>query len=291
MSADDRNGPYLEAVRRGFMVARELGQGCGPVHLLVGVAEGDGPAAAALHPGQGRSLRAIVAGEGAARAAGGYVQMQSQSGALALAKSRGERVSPEHLLIALIDQATAPVLDALTAAGLDPAAVRQAAAAAIGAPGLPPIHLPPLTPAGTADRPPLPVADLDPRAWAALIGKVHGPAGREALLHLERSEAWRLADRLGLDEDQRYSLLSQHAGAVAAQVDQARPEFERDRVRARAEMLARRQQRLRRRGARAFLYRNVLAGWAAWFSNRRVGLRDRWFRLRTMSAYRGAPQP
>jgi hypothetical protein len=122
MSADDRNGPYLEAVRRGFMVARELGQGCGPVHLLVGVAEGDGPAAAALRPGQGRSLRAIVAGEGAARAAGGYVQMQSQSGALSLAKSRGERVSPEHLLIALIDQATAPVLDALTAAGLDPAA-------------------------------------------------------------------------------------------------------------------------------------------------------------------------
>ena len=37
--------------------------------------------------------------------------------------------------------------------------------------------------------------------------------------------------------------------------------------------------------------RNVTVGWGTWFGNRRVGLRDRWFRLRTSSSYRGAPQP
>jgi hypothetical protein len=28
-----------------------------------------------------------------------------------------------------------------------------------------------------------------------------------------------------------------------------------------------------------------------WLRNRQTGLRDRWFRLRTMRYYRGAPQP
>ena len=37
--------------------------------------------------------------------------------------------------------------------------------------------------------------------------------------------------------------------------------------------------------------RGVTVGWATWFGNRQVGLRDRWFRLRTSWHYRGCPAP
>jgi hypothetical protein len=313
MAHDEMSGPYLEAIRRGFMLARELDQPCGPAHLLVGVAEGEGPAAAALGPGQGRSLRAaitIVTADPEARgpATGyspygglGHLHMQAQGAAMALAESRDERVAAEHLLIALLDQGTAPVLEVLSRAGLDPVTVRQAAATAIGAPGLPPIELPALTPAGTMDRAPLPVSELDDRAWAALrwrqdhlpVGKLHRPSDREALLHLERDEAWRVADRLDLDDDQRYSLISHHASEVGRRVERARPDLvtppsARDRAQARATALARRH---RRRPGRTVALRNVTVGWGVWFGNRRRGLRDRWFRLRTTGSYRGAPQP
>ena len=319
MAHDEMSGPYLEAIRRGFLLARELDQRCGPAHLLVGVAEGDGPAAAALDPGQGRSLRAVVTADaGAADADSRHRGTRRRDGRLpltadsatgtcrrrappmALAESRGERVGAEHLLIALLDQGTASVLEALGRAGLDPATVRRAAATAIGAPGLPPIELPPLTPAGTMDRAPLPVAELDDRAWAALrwrqdhlpVGRLHRPSDREALLHLERNEAWRVADRLALDDDQRYSLISHHADEVGRRVERACPDLPqppspRDRAQARAVALARRH---RRRPGRAVALRNLTVGWGTWFGNRRVGLRDRWFRLRTTSSYRGAPQ-
>ena len=226
--------------------------------------------------------------------------MQAQSAAMALAESRGEPVGAEHLLIALIDQGTRPVLEALSRAGLDAGTVRHAAATAIGAPGLPPIELPARTPAGTLDRAPLPVSDLDERAWTALrwrqdhlpVGRLHRPSDREALLHLERNEAWRVADRLALDDDQRYSLISHHASEVGRRVERARPDLPktpsaRDRAQARAVALSRRH---RRRPGRTFALRNVTVGWGTWFDNRRVGLRDRWFRLRTTSSYRGAPQ-
>jgi hypothetical protein len=313
MAHDEMSGPYLEAIRRGFLLAHELGQRCGPAHLLVGVAEGDGPAAAALDPGQGRSLRGVVTADTVAADAGapggmagsrsggpGHRHLQAQGAAMALAESRGERVGAEHLLIALLDQGTASVLEALGRAGLDPATVRRAAATAIGTPGLAPIELPPLTPAGTMDRAPLPVAELDERAWAALrwrqdhlpVGRLHRPSDREALLHLERNEAWRVADRLALDDDQRYSLISHHADEVGRRVERACPDLPqppsaRDRAQARAVALARRH---RRRPGRTVALRNLTVGWGTWFGNRRVGLRDRWFRLRTTSSYRGAPQ-
>ena len=314
MSSAANSDPYMEAIQHGFGFARALGLRCAPAHLLVGVADGRGAAATALRPGAGRQpIRALVAalpgtgagdGAGARPGSGGYVQMQAQSGALGLAKSRNQHVSPEHLLIALIDQATGPVLDVIRRAGLDPAEVRQAATAAIGAPGLPPIELPPLTPAGTLDRPPLPVAELNDRAWTWLrwrqdhlpIDRLRRPADREALLHLERAATWQLADRLSLGDDQRYSLLSQHDQAVAERVNQQRPGLDQrpsreERAGARAVALTRRYRRWRRYRIFSFSLRNVTVGWAAWFGNRRVGLRDRWFRLRTMSAYRGAPQP
>jgi hypothetical protein len=309
MAHDETSGPYLEAIRRGFLLAHELGQRCGPAHLLVGVAEGDGPAAAALDPGQGRSLGGVVAAvpgtpgdgvSGSPYGGLGHLHLQAQGAAMALAESRGEPVGAEHLLIVLIDQGTAPVLEALSRAGLDAGTVRQAAATAIGAPGLPPIELPALTPAGTLDRAPLPVSDLDDRAWTALrwrqdhlpVGRLHRASDREALLHLERNEAWRVADRLALDQDQRYSLISHHASEVGRRLERARsdlpkPPSARDRAQARAVALSRRH---RPRPGRTFPLRNVTVGWGAWMDNRRVGLRDRWFRLRTTSSYRGAPQ-
>jgi hypothetical protein len=314
MGHDELSTPYLEAIRRGFRCAHELDQPCGPVHLLVGVAEGDGPAAAALDPGPGASLRAAIAADPAATvnaAVGrspygglGHLHMQAQGAAMSLAEARSEPVRAEHLLIALLDQATSPVLDALSRAGLDLAVARRAAATAIGAPGLPPIDLPPLTPAGTMDRAPLPVAELDGRAWDALrwrqehlpVGRLRRRSDREALLHLERDEAWRLADRLALDDDQRHSLASHHASAVGRRVDRSRPELlgaptARDRAQARATALSRRHRRHRGGRGLALTLRNVTAGWGAWFGNRRAGVRDRWFRLRTISSYRGAPQP
>ena len=319
MADNEMNGPYLEAIRRGFLLAHELGQRCGPAHLLVGVAQGDGPAAAALDPGQGRSLTDVVTADAGAPDAGaadagapggglagsrygglGHRHMQAQRAAMALAESRGEPVGAEHLLIALLDQGTEPVREVLSQAGLDPAAVREAAATAIGARGLPPIELPPLAPAGTMDRAPLPVAELDGRAWAALrwrqdhlpVGRLRRPSDRDALLHLERNEAWRVAGRLALDDDQRYSLISQHASEVGRRVERARPDLPpppspRDRAQARAVAVARRR---RPRPGRTVALRNVTVGWGTWLGNRRVGLRDRWFRLRTTSSYRGAPQ-
>jgi hypothetical protein len=310
MGHHEMSTPYLEAIRRGFSLAHELDQRCGPVHLLAGIAEGEGPAAAALDPGHGTPLRAVITADSqAGRAAAGssphggvgHLHMQAQGAAMALAESRGEEVGAEHLLLALLDQGTAPVLGALDRAGLDPGTVRQAAATAIGAPDLPPVDLPAPTPAGTLDRAPLPVSELDGRAWTALrwrqdhlpVGKLHRPSDREALLNLERAEAWRTADRFAVDDDQRFSLISHHASEVGRRVERARPDLlgapsAQDRAQARATALA---PGHRRRPGRTRALRNITVGWGAWFGNRRVGIRDRWFRLRTITSYRGAPQP
>jgi Clp amino terminal domain, pathogenicity island component len=276
--------PYLEAIQRGFQLARELDRGCGPVHFLAGIAGGSGAAAAALDTGQGPSVREVVAaipGDGA-----GYLHMQAQGAAVALAESLGQRAGPEHLLTALLDQGTPEVRQALDRAGLDAATVRRAALAAIGAADRPPLVLPPLPPAGTMDRPALPVADLDGRAWSALRWRQdHLPLDRlrrrsdwEALRQLERNAAWRLAERLGLDDDQRYSLVWQHADQVGQRMTTARPDLSR-------------RPGVSRRMPRRPAFLNVTVGWGMWLRNRRVNVRDRWFRLRTLRYYRGAPQP
>lgn len=285
---DEPDGAYLEAMRRGFEFARELHQACGPVHVLVGISEGSGPAAAALGTGPGPSLRTVVAGaDDAARSGAGYLHAQAQEAATWLARSLGQAPSAEHLLIALLDQGTTDVLRALGRARLDPGAVRLAALAAIGAPaGQPPVALPSLTPAGTLDRPPLPVADLDRQAWTVLSWRQsHLPLARlnrhsdwQALSHLEHNAAWRLAGRLGLDDDQRYSLIWHHADQVKRRVTAAWPDLD-----------------PHRRGPRHPIPRNALlavaVGWEVWCHNRLVNLRNRWFRLRTLRYYHGAPQP
>jgi len=296
---EELSDPYQEAIWRGFQLARELGCSCGPVHVLVGISEGHGPAAAALDPGQGHSLRAVVtAAAGTPGDGSGYLHMQAQGAAQSLAQARRQDPGAEHLLVALLDQGTPEVLATLSRSGLHPAAVRRAALAAIGAAADEPlITLPPLTPAGTMDRPPLPVAALNARAWTALrwrqdhlpLDRVRRGSDRDALSNLERDAAWRLTQRLGIDDDQRYSLSWHHADQVEQRLARARPDL------GRSHRAPRRpvppmviwfgHRRLRLRAL------NVTVGWRMWFRNRQVGLRDRWFRLRTSSYYRGAPQP
>ena len=292
MARDEQpGGPYLEAIQRAFQFARAHGRSCDPADFLVGLAAGPGAAAAALDPGSGLSLADIAAVSGGpSRERGLYLHMQAQEAATSLAAARDQPVAPEHLLIALLDQGTREVNGVLSRAGLDPAEVRRAALAAIGAPAdLPPIPLPALTPAGTLDRPPLPVADLDARAWAVLRWRQdHLPLGRlrragdlRALIHLERAAAWRVADGLALDDDQRHSLVWQHAGQVAQLTARARTDL----VGSVGPL------RGPRRPPRSRWRPSVTVGWSAWFGNRRVGLRDRWFRLWTSWHYRGCPEP
>jgi hypothetical protein len=292
MAPDEQHGgAYLEAIQRAFQFARAHGRDCDPADFLVGLAGGPGAAAAALDPGSGLSLADIAAVSGGpSRERGGYLHMQAQEAATSLAAARDQPVAPEHLLIALLDQGMPEVTGLLSRAGLDPATVRRAALAAIGAPAdLPPVPLPALTPAGTMDRPPLPVADLDTRAWAVLRWRQdHLPLGRlrrsgdlRALIHLERAAAWRVADRLGLDDDQRHSLVWQHAGQVGQLTARARTDV----VGSAGPPAG------PRRPPRSRWRPSVTVGWATWFGNRRVGLRDRWFRLRTSRHYRGCPEP
>jgi hypothetical protein len=295
MARDEQlGGPYLEAIRRAFQFAREHGRDCDPADFLVGLAAGDGPAAAALDPRSGLTLADIAAVSGGpARERGGYLHMQAQEAATSLAAARGQPVAPEHLLIALLDQGLPEVTGLLSRAGLDPAAVRRAALTAIGAAAdLPPLPPPALTPAGTLDRPPLPVADLEPQAWAVLRWRQqHLPLSRlrrsgdlQALIHLERAAAWRVADRLGLDDDQRHSLVWQHAAQVSQLIARTRTDLIGSAGPRPAPGLRPGPGRPRRRPS-------VTVGWATWFGNRRVTFRDRWFRLRTTSHYRGCPQP
>jgi Clp amino terminal domain, pathogenicity island component len=298
------SGPYLAAIRRAFDFARQTGSGARggrPVHFLVGIAEGEGPAAAALRPADGRSLRAIVTDMGVARGSpAGYLHMQAQQGAMALAAARGEPPGVEHLLVALLDQGTPEVLDALNRAGLDPAAIRQATLAALGAPAdLPLIALGPATPAGTLDRPALPVADLNPRAWAVLrwrqehlpISALHRRSDIWALMNLEHAAVVRVADQLALDDDQRYSLFHHHQQAVGERVAQARPDLGRPNHRRDRPSVGREARAWAVMRRRRYRWLRVTVGWGVWVGNRRMAVQNRWFRLRAAPAYRGAPQP
>jgi hypothetical protein len=312
--SDEPSAECVEAMGRGFQFARELGRDCGPADFLVGISEGAGAAAAALDPGPGRSLRAVVAADSALGSGAGYLHMQAQQAARWLAQARGQQAGPEHLLIALIDQGTAEVLRALSQARLDPAAVRRAALSAIGAPAdHPPAGMPAPAPAGTMDRPPLPAGDLDPRAWAVLrwrqdhlpLHRLRRPGDRRALARLESNAAWRLGQRLGLGDDQHYSLIYHHDDAVRQAMARAQgsttpppagpyaessPAGLRGGAGAHARRRAMVNRRLGRYGRPVIAAANLTVGWGAWTRNRRDNLRYRWVWLRTRPDYRGAPQ-
>lgn len=291
MSDLEWTGPYSDALRRGSTIAHELGRRCGPVHLLVGISAGQGPAAAALIARQGGSLRDAVTaadpGDGAI-----YLNIQAQDAARSLAHSLDESLRAEHLLIAVLDQGTPAAIQALHLAGLDPVTVRQSALSAIGAPAdLPLIPLPVLPPAGAMDRPPLPADELDSRAWEILcwrqdrlpLGRLQGRSGRATLLRLERDAATRLAEQLRLDDDQRYSLIWHHSRLVTQRVDRDRPDL------GTAEQQVQRHLRAARRRHRHPILR-VTTGWGTWFSNRWASISIHWLRIRTMHTHRNASQ-
>jgi hypothetical protein len=290
---------YGGALLRGFRFANELGVTCGPVHFLVGIAEGDGSAARALS-GSGRSLRDVVTTERATLGQGStYLNGQVQGAARLLAAQLEMGSAAEQLLVAVLDQGTPQVLTVLALAGIDPSAARAAALAGLGVdPDLPPIAMPPLTPAGTLDRPPLPIADLDARAWAVLswrqdhlpLHRLRAASSWRGLWSVEYRTAWRLPNRLGLDDDQRYSLVSQHLSAVEERLAAARPDLAPVRV-APSSALQWRQATRRLRRYRRMRFLSFAVGWPSWFGNRSAGIRDRWYWLTTLRHYRHQPQP
>ncbi len=287
----------MAAIRRAFALARDLDCKCGPAHLLVGLSEGDGPVATVLDDTV--HLRSVItAADGVPGGAATHVNLQAQQGARQLAESRGEPVMSEHLAIVLVDQAAPDTIRLLARAGIDARRVRGAALEGLGAPSdLREVVLPPLTPAGTLDRPPLPLAELDQRAWAYLCWRQdHLPLAslrRQqdwfSLQHLERRTAWRVASRLRLDDDQRYSLCHRHSEHVEVRVAQARPDIVRQREDNPAIFMVSMSGQFLRWARRKWIP-SFTVGWGTWFSNRLIGLRNRWFWLRTLNAYRHAPR-
>lgn len=293
------DGAYRQVLRRGFRIGSETNELCRPVHLLAALAETEGPIADALRPPGGEPLFRRPVDRPPDRGGGAsYLVMQTQQAARQLASERDEIAAPEHLFLAIIDQADPEAVGLLIGAGLDPGVVRATALQILGAPAdLAPIAMPALTPAGTMDRPSLPIDQLDPTAWAALCWRQdHLPLRRlqrrshyEALEHLEFRACWKIASRRSLDDDQRYSLVRQHRDRVEQLAAQAKPDLvELRSARPRCATATMVPVRSGRRHWRRWL--GFTVGWGTWFSNRWVGLRDRWFRARTLLDYRGAPQ-
>lgn len=293
---------YRAVLHRAFMLAAETGELCRPVHLLAALAEGDGPIADIVRSPGGGFLLARPAAPLLFHGGGcNYVVAQAQEAVHRLTSERGETAGPEHLLLVVLDQAEEEAMDLLTSVDLDPAVLRAKALSILGAPSdLPPVTMPPLTPAGTMDRPALPVKELDQRAWAVLCWRQeHLPVERlrrssqyGEFWHLEHRAVWRVASKLGLDDDQRYSLAHHHLRRVEDLAVQAKPALiERCLSRPRQPTAMMGTVTLRRRRWRWRRWLAFTVGWGCWFSNRRAGLRYQWFRLRTIPNYRGAPQP
>jgi hypothetical protein len=293
-----RDDPGDQVLMRALTVASDRGRRAEPVDLLSALAEVDGPLGAALAPAGGGVLLPDAAPKPGFRGGGtGYRLIQVMGAAQDWAASRQETEGPAHLLVAVVDQA-----DPAVYAALDPAEVRSVALGLLGAPpDLPRLPLPALIPAGTLDRPPLEIGQLDPAAWAALrhrqdrlpLGRLRRAWHWEALSHLEERAALRVADRLGVDEDQRYSLLSRHHDRVEALAHAARPDLVVTRSQMRAQsrsgpMYAVGGLRRPRRGARLPRF---MIGWPTWFSNRKVGLRDKYFGLTTALPLGRTPRP
>jgi hypothetical protein len=288
-------------LRRAFVLAAEGGDRCRPVHLLAALAEVEDSIGAALRPPVGGPLWERPADPLSVNGGGaGYLTMQVQQAAQHLAAERGESVGPAHLLVAVLDQGDPEALALLAEAGLDRTAVRRAALAALGrAADLAPLGMPPLTAAGTLDRPPLMVETLDPRAWEVLRWRQeHLPLHRlkrrshyDALWSLESRAARRVASQLGLDADQSSSLAVQHLIRVEELAARVAPGLvERRFSKPRTPMIAH-ARLVRRRRLRRPRWLNFTVGWGCWFSNRWASGRDRWFTVRTLPSYRGAPSP
>jgi hypothetical protein len=210
---------------------------------------------------------------------------------------------PEHLLVALVDQGDSEVMACLAKVGVNPSTLRRAALAELGEPlDRPVLEMPAFAPAGTMDRPPLEVEELEPRAWAALVwrqqrlplGRIRRRSDWYALSSAEQRAAWKVADEAGVDDDQRYSLVARHAAEVEARAHSAHPtiiDLPVDRSARTGDQPQPSIVHTPYRGATARrLVPNFMIGWPTWLTNRRVGMRDRLFRLRTHRTFRGQPK-
>ena len=297
---------HHQVLVRALRIASATGERARPVHLIAALSATSGPISEALTPPGGGPLFGHVDDSADRGGGSSYLLAQTQQAAHRLASGRGETPGPEHLLLAVLDQAEPEAMALLHHAGLEPSALRVGALRLLGAPAdLPPIPMPALAPAGTMDRPALLVDELDPAAWDALSWRQeHLPLRRlrnrgryDALCHLESRACSLVATKCGLDDDQRYSLSRHHLDRVEQLVAQAHPELIGDRS-ARtlsptasfpiARMVTAQAHPWRRWRRRRL---GFTIGWGTWFSNRWVGMRDRWFRLVTVVDYRGAPQP
>lgn len=299
MGWDETYDARGQAVMRAALSLAKRSGVVSPVHLLVAVAEAYGPVHDLLTDrleGLRGALAATDTGSVEEDLPPGYsygvtfdpYSQQAGSSAQSWAGRRGEKISPEHLAVVLIDQGTPEVLDALGRAGADHSALRRVALGAIGAPvdqaAMPLVALPA---AGVMGRPPLPIAGLHAGAWEELCRRQDRlPLGR---LHIRISD-WhaigsnesravsRLADRLGLDDDQRYSLLRHHHDEVQRRAAVAAPEVVGP---PRSPLTISRPigVMVHSIGHRRRHRHLIPGGWICWFGNRRVNLRARWLRL------------
>jgi hypothetical protein len=300
---DPHDNPGDAVVHRAFTIASDQGRLRHPIHVLAALAEVDGPIGELLRAPDGGPLFPEAAAKPGKRGGGnGYVAAQVMSAASQLAEERGDPLGPAHLLIAVLDQGDAEVTATLASANIQAADARSLALHVLGGPAdLPRLTMPRITPAGTWDRPPLAISELDQGAWASLswrqdrlpLHRLRRKWEWSALSSLEQGAAWRVANRYHVDEDQRYSLLSHHHDKVEALAHRARPDL----VETRQQMRERHQSgpylRAVSRPRRIWERRvpGFMVGWPTWFSNRREGLRDKYFWLITLPDYRGQPGP
>jgi Clp amino terminal domain, pathogenicity island component len=294
--SDDRCGAVL---RNASTLARSSGE-LGPLHLLVALSEDDGPALRLLTaPHVPGGLRAVVLGDLAPTGStvgwdSDALQVWNTANQWALDDST--RVAPEHLLVALAEQANPDVADACATAGVALDRARTVAMTLLGwNDGRTLALVKSGFPAGTGDQPPLPINQLPANAWAELQARLPRlPFARirhtwqlGTLRGIEGDAAWRSADRHHVSDDDRYSMMHHHARAVddlAAEaipdvVDLARSEdedeYELMRTRPFGEYVT------LRLGHRTHRMASPLpTGWLTWFGNRRAGIRDKWNRLR-----------
>jgi Clp amino terminal domain, pathogenicity island component len=280
--------PADQLIIHAFWLAALAGTQCRPVHLAMALAETDGAVGGVLRPI--RVQPSMDSGRGGG-AGSSYLFGQLQQAASEFAASRGEPRLVAHLAVSMLDQGDQEMYRLLADAGIDAATVRRAALVALGArPDLAVIRMPPLTLAGTLDRPALDLDQLDPRIWRVLTWRQqHLPLSRvrrathlAALESLEQRAAWRIADEAGVDDDQRYSLLDHHRRVVEQRLAPVQAQFGHPQLSG-TDMSSWIHARRRRRVP------NFMVGWPTWFANRRVGMRDRWFRLTSAHAYRGQP--
>jgi hypothetical protein len=253
-----------------------------PVHLLAGIAESSDAVPTVRDAAD--ALRVAFPPGDAARPDRGvsfnYLTRQVMGSAQQWAQTDRASVSTEHLLVALAVQADRPVVAACIDARLDLAGAQRDAMARLGWPTQRVLSLWPLEPAGTIDRPPMPVDELPAPVWAAALerlarlpfARIHRGWEWSALSSSEHRYAWRLADEYDLDDDERYSLLHHYSAAVDERASREIPELVPSVVDEPPGAVA-----VGLHGVPPSTF--LPGGWVCWFANRRAGTRDRWFRL------------